>query len=263
MWTKYPWRWLPSTPGYPSDKQRPMFPGPPWGRASWDSVPPLLPAAVGDLPRSASHSGALDGCPCAVLLMLAPRDPRAWEAVARCLPLSAAAPRWCRGPLRSPRAGRLSRCMTVAPMSERPHLAARLCPSSSVGHVTVICLVQLEPRSRSCVAFTPPRDPSHPPPRSHSGYQLAVSRWGAGGQSGAASTEPAFSPSRLTPPALAPLSPPHCRTWRRCLWTTARQRWCVSRHWDLGGETTGLAPRGQMQTAFLQRLCLEPCWCGN
>lgn len=126
VWTKYPWRWLPSTPGYPSDKQRPMFPGPPWGRASWDSVPPLLPAAVGDLPRSASHSGALDGCPCAVLLMLAPRDPRAWEAVARCLPLSAAAPRWCRGPLRSPRAGRLSGCMRVAPMSERPHLAARL-----------------------------------------------------------------------------------------------------------------------------------------
>lgn len=106
MWTKHPWRWLLSTPGYPSDKQRPVFPGPPWGRALWDSVPPLLPAAIGDPPRSGSHAEALDGHPCAVLLMLALRDPRAWETVTRCPPLSAAAPRWCHGPLRSPRAGR-------------------------------------------------------------------------------------------------------------------------------------------------------------
>lgn len=69
-----------------------MFPGPPWGRALWDSVPPLLPAAIADSPRWASHSEAQDGRLCVVLLTLSPCDPRASETVSRCVLLSAAAP---------------------------------------------------------------------------------------------------------------------------------------------------------------------------
>lgn len=104
-----PRHWLPSTPGYPGDRRRPLFPGPPWGRALWGSVPPLLPAAVADPLRSASHSEAQHGRPC-VLLTCPPCDPGAPGPVAS-----------ASGCLRRPRDGAVGSC---APRERGACLAA-------------------------------------------------------------------------------------------------------------------------------------------
>lgn len=109
-----------------------------------------------------------------LVLTRPPCDPGAPGPVAS-VRLSAAAPRWCRGLLRAPRAGSLSGCVTAPPTSERPHRAARSSVSQPLRWARdndlsrAVRATQQEP----CRIHTPEGAES-PAPRVRSGHPLAV-----------------------------------------------------------------------------------------